>query len=153
MGWRAGRKRWHSGVRGPIVVLLVAAVAALPGCLRRKIRITSDPPGAVVFLNQRPIGVTPAEAAFTFYGRYDVRLEAGGHEPLKTARTAHAPPWEWPVIDLAFELVPFPVEHTVAWHFELEPTPPRGSAAIRAREEALLEDADEIRSLTEEDRR
>jgi len=53
------------------------AAAALVGCgtaNQRVIRVTSDPPGARVWLNDTEIGVTPAEAAARFPGASDGRL-------------------------------------------------------------------------------
>ncbi|MFB3120043.1 MAG: PEGA domain-containing protein [Stenotrophomonas maltophilia] len=40
--------------------------------------ITSEPPGALVWLNDREIGRTPVDVDFEFYGRYDVRLHLPG---------------------------------------------------------------------------
>lgn len=132
--------------RAALILLLLASLALLPGCLRRKIRITSDPPGAVVHLNDRQIGITPAEAEFTFYGVYDVRLSRPGHEPITTSRTAHAPPWEWPGIDAVFEAIPVVIEHTVDWHFDLDSLPEPGTPGARALEDNTLERARDLRA-------
>jgi hypothetical protein len=103
--------------------LTAAAITllALAGCVDRKIRITSEPPGATVWLNDVEIGRTPAEADFMFYGRYDVRLEKDGYEPLWTDREARAPVWQYPVVDLVAEVLPMRIDDTVEWHFTLEP--------------------------------
>lgn len=124
--------------------LAVGMLCSLPGCLRRKIRITSDPPGAVAYLNDRQIGVTPAEAEFTFYGVYDVRLDRPGYEPISVGKTAHAPIWEWPIIDIVFEALPVRIEHTVKWHFELEKLPEPGTPEARQLEQDTLERAREL---------
>jgi len=84
-------------------------------------RITSEPPGARVWLNDVEIGRTPAEADFTYYGRYDVRLEKDGYEPLWTDRKAKAPIWQWPGPDLIAEAIPARFDDVVEWHFELQP--------------------------------
>ncbi len=62
-------------------VLQRIAIAALvvgglghAGCVERTITITSDPPYALVWLNDEEIGRTPVTVPFTFYGKYDVRL-------------------------------------------------------------------------------
>lgn len=107
-----------------IRVLTVAALTglcALTGCVDRKIRVTSEPSGARVWLNDVEIGTTPAEADFRFYGRYDVRLEKPGYEPLWTDKKAYAPVWQWPGLDLAAEMMPARFDDVVEWHFELEP--------------------------------
>jgi hypothetical protein len=104
----------------PLTVFLVASLL-LPACVSRKIRVTSEPPGATVWLNDVEIGQTPAEADFFFYGRYDIRLELEGHEPLWTNRRADSPVHEWPGIDLVAEALPLRFDNTVEWHFVLEP--------------------------------
>ncbi len=103
--------------------IALAAALALPGCVQRKLRITSEPPGARVWVNDVEIGTTPAETEFTFYGWYDIRLERPGYEPLMTEREAVAPIWEWPGLDLAAEILPIPFDHTAEFHFDLTPAP------------------------------
>ncbi len=110
--------RKHAGVVLPVLVL---PALFLPSCVDRKIRVTSEPPGATVWLNDVEIGRTPAEADFTFYGRYDVRLEKDGYEPLWTNRKAGAPFWQWPGPDLIAEAIPLRFDDVVEWHFELTP--------------------------------
>ncbi|MEM7629659.1 MAG: PEGA domain-containing protein [Planctomycetota bacterium] len=107
--------------RTPATPALCIACAALVGCHDRRIVVTSSPPGALVWLNDREIGRTPAEAAFKFYGDYDVRLELEGHEPLHTEQRAEAPIAEWPGFDLATNLFPGRTETVIEWHFDLEP--------------------------------
>lgn len=101
--------------------LVGVSAVVLTGCVDRKIRITSEPAGARVWLNDIEIGTTPAEADFRFYGRYDVRLEKPGYEPVWTDKKAYAPVWQYPGVDLAADLVPFRLDDVVEWHFELEP--------------------------------
>ncbi len=105
------------------VAALALASACLPGCVQRKLRITSEPPGARVWVNDVEIGTTPAETAFTFYGWYDIRLERPGFEPVMTEREAVAPIWEWPGVDLVAEVLPIPFDHTAEFHFDLTPAP------------------------------
>ena len=104
------------------------AVAPLIGCgtaNQRVIRVTSDPPGARVWLNDTEIGITPAEAAFRFHGVYDVRLRLDGHEPVREGRQARAPVWEWPGLDLVAFALPQTFRNTIEWHFDLEPVKER----------------------------
>ena len=102
--------------------LCAAGLLTLTGCVDRKIRVTSEPSGARVWLNDIEIGSTPTEADFKFYGRYDVRLEKPGYEPLWLDKKAYAPVWQWPGLDIAAEMLPTRLDDVVEWHFELEPT-------------------------------
>lgn len=97
------------------------ALAAATGCVQRTVSITTDPPGALVWLNDREIGRTPLEVGFDYYGTYDVRLEREGYEPVMTSGRANAPWWDTVGLDLVSELIPADLHSRVAWHYVLEP--------------------------------
>ena len=80
---------------------------ASAGCVQRTMRVISNPPGAIVWMNDQEIGRTPLERDFTWYGNYDVQVRADGYEPLDTTTSVVAPWWQWPPIDLVAELMPF----------------------------------------------
>ncbi len=124
---------------------ILACAAALGGCLERTISITSQPPGALVWLNDLEVGRTPLEVDFTFYGTYDVRLELDGYEPIVTSREAKAPLYELPGIDLIAEAIPTRIEDRVHWHFDLRPTLERVLPGDRATDR-LLERASAFRA-------
>ncbi len=99
--------------------LLLVGLVVLPGCLERRIQVTSEPPGATVWLNDVEVGRTPLKTGFKYYGTYDVRVRKDGYEPIWTPRTANTPLWEVPPIDLAATALPVRIEREVAWHFDL----------------------------------
>lgn len=101
--------------------LLLTAII-LPACVQRTISITSDPPGALVHLNDEEVGRTPVTVPFTFYGLYDVRVEKDGYQPLWTTHRTNMPWWELPGPDLAAEMVPNG-KSELHWHFNLDPVP------------------------------
>ncbi len=100
--------------------LLVAGVVSGGGlgCVQRTLSITSEPAGALVWLNDEEVGRTPLAVPFTWYGVYDVRLEKAGHEPLWTTGEARPPWWEYPGPDLVAEMIPG-AKSNVAWHYEM----------------------------------
>lgn len=117
----------------PLAILALAAVCCA-GCVERRIRITSEPPGALVRLNDREVGRTPLEVDFTYYGVYDVRLSKEGWRPLATSAEAKAPWWETPGIDLVAEAWPGRNVSLIEWFFTLEPAEDDPDALIeRAR--------------------
>lgn len=120
-----------------------AALAAAGGCIERRIIVTSEPPGATVWVNDAEIGRTPAEVGFTYFGVYDVRLRKDGFEPISTRAEAKAPLYEYPPFDLVAEALPGTNETVVKWHFVLEPALERRGDA-RAAEAGLLERAREL---------
>lgn len=125
------RRMRHAGATGAAVL----NVLALGGCLERTMHITSDPPGALVILNDVEVGRTPVEVDFEWYGTYDVRLSLPGHEPLVTSAEAKAPAHELPGLDLVALVLPVRFKNDVRWHFTLTPAPDDPDGAIeRGRE-------------------
>ncbi len=102
--------------------VLLALWTLTGGCVQRTIHIESDPPGALVHLNDVEVGRTPVDVDFTFYGEYDVRLAKKGYEPLRTSARARAPWYDTPLLDLVGAALP-PGRKTVdiEWFFALEP--------------------------------
>ncbi|MFT3683348.1 MAG: PEGA domain-containing protein [Phycisphaerales bacterium] len=107
--------------RAATAFTLLVAATALTGCRTRTLEITSDPPGALVWLNDEQVGRTPLETDFVHYGTYDVRLRMDGYVPLSTHRTATAPLADQPGIDFVTQA--FPGRTVTSWHFTLEPLP------------------------------
>lgn len=93
----------------------------MSGCLQRTITVTSEPPGAVVWINDNEVGRTPVDVDFTYFGKYSVRLRREGYEPVVDVRNVKKPVHEWPGIDVVTEAVPANIHHRVRWHYDLEP--------------------------------
>jgi PEGA domain len=109
----------RAGLAG--AVLAGACALCLGGCLKRTIAVTTEPPGALVWLNDVEVGRTPLETDFTFYGTYDVRIRREGYEPISTSAKARPPVQELPGIDLAAEALPVQLHNVVRWHWTLTP--------------------------------
>ncbi len=113
-------------------MLALTLAAGLVGCVEKTIKITSQPSGAVVLLNDEEVGRTPTEVHFTFYGDYGVILRKEGFETLQTHRQINAPWYQLPVIDLIPDLlIPTTIYDTHAWDFQMEPQqlPPKNEPA------------------------
>lgn len=110
----------------PVALTAIALSVLLSlGCVERRLLISSEPAGALVYLNDQEVGRTPLEVPFTWYGTYDVRLEREGYRTLQTQRVAERPWWETPGPDLFAEAIP-DKRVEIAWHLELEPAEPAG---------------------------
>lgn len=133
--------------RTPRIALPLLALLCLcsVGCIQRTISITSDPTGALVYLNDQEVGRTPVMVPFTFYGVYDVRMEADGYKPLWTEQQAKAPWWETPGIDLFAEAVPHG-KADLHWHFTMQPQPPAEDVDA----DVLLDHARQLRATTQQ---
>jgi hypothetical protein len=105
------------------VAMLACGVACLflTGCVRRTITISSEPDGALCWLNGREIGRTPLSVDFTYYGDYDVVLQKDGYEPLLTKGEAKAPIWDTVPFDFVAEVIPGERQSNFKWHYDLQP--------------------------------
>jgi hypothetical protein len=120
-------------------IALTVALAVLAGCVERTIKITSQPSGAAVYLNDEEVGRTPAEVRFTFYGDYSVILRKEGYQTLQTHRQINAPFYQLPPLDIIADLlIPVTIHDRHSWGFDLEPQ------QLPAKQE-LLERAEEFR--------
>jgi hypothetical protein len=73
------------------------------GCVRRRMTVRTNPPGAMVSVDNQVIGPSPAATKFTYYGTREFRIEADGYR-TETIRKRFNPPWyQWPGIDFIAE--------------------------------------------------
>ncbi|MFI4871107.1 MAG: PEGA domain-containing protein [Phycisphaerales bacterium JB058] len=129
-------------------LVLIAITPVLGGCLERTVTITSEPPGAIVVLNDEEIGRTPVETGFRYFGVYDVRLQREGYEPIVTEKEAVAPIWEYPGLDLLAIAAPWRVKTHLEWHFDLEPVPEAGTEEAQRAEQELFDRARSLRAAS-----
>jgi hypothetical protein len=100
----------------------LAAAAILPaGCIRSRVDVTSDPPGAEVIWRGKPYGATPVTIPFVWYWHYDVALEKPGYKRLETSEYFRTPPWLLMPFDLFAEALPVPISDTRKRNYVLEP--------------------------------
>lgn len=145
-GDRGLPRRYNPGMARRSTLSIVATLALstlfLTGCVKRTLLIESDPPGALVYLNDQEVGRTPITVPFTWYGTYDVRLEKDGYRTLHTEQELEQPWWENPGPDLFAEAIPNKrVERS--WFFELA----QASPADDVDPDILLEHARQMREL------
>lgn len=88
-----------------LATLLIVAlgVCAATGCVRRRMTIVSNPPGAAVYVDNQQIGTTPVSTGFTYYGTRNVTLVLDGYETQTVKHTFHTPWYQYPGIDFFSE--------------------------------------------------
>ena len=65
--------------------------------------VRTNPPGALLYVDDYEIGTTPVSASFTYYGTRKIRLVKDGYETL-TVMQSIPPPWyEFPPLDFVSE--------------------------------------------------
>ncbi len=87
------------------LALAVALVAALgmTGCVRRRLTVRTQPPGAQVFVDDQEIGTTPCSSSFVYYGTRKVTLIKDGYR-TETIYQKLNPPWyQIPPLDFVSE--------------------------------------------------
>ena len=73
------------------------------GAVRRRVTIRSSPPGALVFIDDQEIGVTPVSTSFIYYGTRKIQLVKDGYETVTVLRTFKPPWYQWAGIDFITE--------------------------------------------------
>lgn len=107
---------------GSRIVLMLLLCLAVAGCVRRTIRITTEPSNARVFLNDVEIGRTPTTTDFVWYGDYDIVVRKEGFETLTTNWKLEAPWYQWPPMDFMVEVFyPGTVHDFHERHYVLQP--------------------------------
>lgn len=140
--------RWGRFVherRGLLVLIVFGVVIAggVFGCVRRTLRITTEPPQALVYLNDQEVGRSTVTTDFLWYGDYDVVIRKEGYQTLHTHWNVRAPWYQTIPIDFFFEVFwPGQLHDVHERHFVLlpaEPTDPQAliERALVAREQAL----------------
>ena len=126
---------------------VLAAAFFLGGCVQRTLRIESEPPGARLTLDGKPLGTTPREVSFEWYGSREIILEKKGYRSLRAVEPI-SPPW-WAVFPVDFfteVLLPLPLEDRHLLRYRLEPfgeDPDEETDAIIRRAEAMKAAAEE----------
>lgn len=84
--------------------------------------IRSNPPGAMAYVDDRPIGLTPIATDFTYYGNRRVRLVKDGYETLTVAQPVPTPWYEIPPLDFFSEnVVPGQIRDHRIFDYQLRP--------------------------------
>lgn len=127
----------------PATVCLTAAVLVLaPGCVRRRLMVRSNPPGAMVYVDNQPIGTTPCATDFVYYGTREMRLVKPGYETLTINQPIPAPWYQIPPLDFFSEnIVPRKIQDYRTVSYNLVPQ-------VIVPTEQLLDRAEELRQTT-----
>jgi hypothetical protein len=108
--------------RRPLVWLVMLAVCAQAGCVQRRLTIRSNPPGALVYVDDFQIGTTPVSTDFIYYGTRKVRLSLSGYETLTVLQPIPAPWYQYPGLDFVSEnVVPGEIRDERVVEYQLKP--------------------------------
>ncbi|MDR1922770.1 MAG: PEGA domain-containing protein [Planctomycetaceae bacterium] len=105
------------------MIFVLSLFISSGGCVRRRMTVRSNPPGATVYLDGKEIGRTPFSTNFDFYGKREFRLVKDGYATKSVIKPVSAPWYELPGIDFISEvLLPGKLTDHKYYEFELEPS-------------------------------
>ena len=85
------------------LLLLCLMSLSLSGCVRRRMTVRTNPPGATVSVDNQVIGTTPAATNFVYYGSREFRIEKDGYRTETIVQKIHPPWYEFPGLDFISE--------------------------------------------------
>jgi hypothetical protein len=131
----------------PLILCFLAGIVGTAGCVERTLSIQSNPPGALVYMNDQEVGRTPLKRRFLWYGYYDVQVRKDGYQSLNTTTPVIAPWWQWVPFDLVAELLPVQLEDNHDLSYHLQP-----QSQVQVDPEAIVERGQQLREQLESSR-
>lgn len=89
--------------KAPRLIAISVLLVSLAGCVERTVKIRTEPPNALVLVNDEEVGLTPVKFSFLWYGDYDITIRKTGYETIKTHYRIDSPWWQLPPFDLFAE--------------------------------------------------
>src|SRR5580704_15408296 len=96
----------HIGWRPRLAVALaIVLTASQAGCVERRMIVRTNPPGALLYVDDYEVGITPCATSFIYYGTRKIRLVKDGYETLVINQPIPAPWYEYFPADFVAENV------------------------------------------------
>jgi hypothetical protein len=112
--------------------------ACFSGCVERRMMVRSNPPGALLYVDDYPVGETPISTNFIYYGTRKFRLVKDGYETLTTTQTVWPAWYEYFPLDFVAEnVVPGQIRDQRTLDFQLKPQAVVPTEQLMARAEEL----------------
>ncbi len=124
--------------------LVAITVLLVTGCVQRRMTIRSNPPGALVYIDDYYIGTTPVSTDFTYYGKRKIRLVKDGYEILTVPKYNIPPTWYevFPIEFVSENIIPWEIRDERSLDFQLAPQ-------VVVPQDQLLGRAEQLRSQTQ----
>lgn len=110
------------------------------GCVQRRLIVKTQPEGAAVLIDRKPVGYSPVSVPFTYYGTRDVQIEKDGYKPIRVQERVD-PKWynRFPVSFFTENFSPREIRDQRILDFQLQPKTMTG-------ENELLDRANDLRT-------
>lgn len=128
----------RSNRRRLAALLLLPGIALGSGCVVRRYTVRTDPPGALVIVNDEALGPSPASRSFVYHGDRKITLILDGYETKTIIQPVNAPWWDNYLTEFFSEnLVPWVLDDEHEFTYKLTPAQNPTVEAVRGRAEAL----------------
>jgi len=108
-GLCSGRSLWRASSLATMFCVTVILLMSI-GCVQRRMTVRSNPPGALVYVDDYQIGTTPVSTDFVYYGTRKIRLIKDGYDTL-TVQQPFPVPW--------YEIFPLDFVTENLWPWEI----------------------------------
>jgi hypothetical protein len=132
----------HPARRHLAALLLLPGIVLSCGCVTRRYTVRTDPPGALVIVNDEALGPSPASRSFVHYGNRKITLILDGYETKTIIQPVDAPWWDNYLTEFVSEnVIPWVVDDEQEFTYKLEPLKTPTVEAVRGRAEGLRSEA------------
>lgn len=124
------------------LITLCVLFAAQLGCVQRRLTVRSNPPGALVYIDDVEVGTTPVSIPFTYYGTRTVRLEKDRFKTVEVQQKINAPWYQIPPLDLFAELMsPREIRDEREVKVDMQPLEPTNETEVLERANQIRQNA------------
>jgi hypothetical protein len=118
----AALRRHVARSRVAFAICAVALVTLSAGCVQRRLLIRTNPPGALVYIDDYEIGTTPVSTDYLYYGTRKIRIVKDGFETLTVEQPVKAPWYEiFPLEFVSENVIPWEIRDERALDYTLVP--------------------------------
>ncbi len=95
---------WSWTLLAPLVAVWLTTPLGAAG-VERRLTIHTQPPGALVKVDDNEIGISPVSASFIYYGTRKIQIIKPGYETMTVLQPIRPPWYQWPGLDFFSEHV------------------------------------------------
>lgn len=122
------------------IFVALALIVLCSGCVSRRITVRTEPEGAFVTVDNKPIGYSPVSFAYTYYGDRELQIEKDGYKTVNVLQQVRSPWYLKPPFSFVTEnFWPTEIRDQRVFDFQLEPK-------TRVNESFLLQRANTLRN-------
>lgn len=81
------------------ILLVCLSVLSCGGCVRRRLTVRTQPPGAAVYVDNQYVGTSPTATSTTYYATRQIEVVKDGYRHEKILRRFNPPWYQLPPID------------------------------------------------------